>query len=126
MNRRRQQSKPTFIALLLVMALGACTVINEHRAPPSDFPELKITVNELGFWETQEKCDWSPALVILIGPRLGCAKYDFQKMTCDIYLWVNSILEHELLHCKGYDHIGSSQIRDHWNEWKQSQRMAEK
>jgi hypothetical protein len=125
-NRRSQQSKPTFAALLLVMALGACTVINEHKAPPSDWPQLEVIVEEHGFWGTQEKCGRNVAEVVLIGPMLACAWINFDEMTCRIYLWLTSALGHELLHCKGYDHYISNSLADYWNEWKQSQRVAEK
>jgi hypothetical protein len=126
MNRRSQQSKPTFAALLLVMALGACTIVNEHRAPPSDWPVLEVIVEEHGFWGTQEKCGRNVAEVVLIGPMLACAWVNFDEMTCRIYLWMTSALGHELLHCKGYDHYISNALADYWNEWKQSQRVAEK
>ncbi len=118
MNRRSQQSKPVFIALLLILALGACTLINEHKLPPKDWPNLEVTVYETGFSETQEKCGWSVLGAVLVGPILGCAYINFDKMKCDIYLWVNSVLDHELLHCKGYDHIGSSRLADYWEQWK--------
>jgi hypothetical protein len=122
MNRRSQQSKPTFAALLLVMALGACTIVNEHRAPPADWPELTVTINETSFKETQDKCGWNVVAAVLIGPMFGCAYVNFDQMKCDVYLWLNAVLEHELLHCKGYDHIGSTALADYWEQWKKEKK----
>jgi len=122
MNRRSQQSKPTFIALLLVLFMGACTIVNEHRAPPADWPNLEVSITEGGFWETQERCDRNVAVVVLIGPALGCAYVNFDEMKCRIYLWLNAVLEHELLHCKGYDHIGSTDLADYWEQWKKDKK----
>ena len=109
--------RPLYIAVLC-MFLGACTVVNEHQQPPADWPTLTVVVEEHGFWETQEKCGRSVAEVVLIGPALGCAYINFDVMMCNIYLWLNSVLEHELLHCKGYDHYLSSDLRDYWETWK--------
>ena len=108
--------KRTIIAAVL-LALTGCTVVNEHRAPPADWPALDITIERQGFWETQEKCGRSVAEVLLIGPALGCMWVNFDEMRCRIYLWLD-VLEHEMLHCRGYDHYGSSDLADYWEQWK--------
>lgn len=118
LNRKSQRSRGSIFVYLALVLLSACTVVNEHKAPPPDWPKLEVTVTEGGFWETQERCDRNPLVVVLIGPALGCAWINFDEMRCRIYLWVNSVLEHELLHCQGYDHYGSSQLADYWEEWK--------
>ena len=122
LNRKSQRSRGSIFVYLALVLLSACTVVNEHKAPPPDWPKLEVTVTEGGFWETQERCDRNPWVVTLIGPALGCAWVNFDEMRCRIYLWVNSVLEHELLHCQGYDHYGSSQLADYWEEWKRENR----
>lgn len=105
-----------------VLALAGCTVVNEHKLPPKDWPKLEIVIEEHGFWKTQELCNRSVAEVALIGPALGCMWVNFNEMKCTIYLWLNSVLEHELLHCKGYDHYLSSELADGWENWKRENR----
>ena len=31
-------------SIILALLLTGCTVVNEHRKPPSDWPELTVTV----------------------------------------------------------------------------------
>jgi len=131
MNRRQQQSKPVFIALLLVMALGACTAINVHQKPPSDWPKLNVSIHKVGFRELQKICGGSYAIGLLT-QYMGCAWIYFEKGTCEVYYAADDkdsathVIEHEVMHCEGYDHIGSSALADGWGEWKASQRRAEK
>lgn len=113
-------------SIILALLLTGCTVVNEHRKPPSDWPELTVTVEEHGFWQTQEKCGRNAAEVLLIGPMLGCAYINFDEMRCRIYLWLNSVLGHELLHCRGYDHYGSSDLRDYWETWKKENQNVQR
>lgn len=122
LNRKSQRSSGSIFVYLALVLLSACTVVNEHKAPPADWPKLEITVEEGGFWETQEKCGRNAAEVILIGPMLGCAWVNFDEMRCRIYLWLNAVLEHELLHCAGHDHYLSSALADYWEEWKRENR----
>jgi hypothetical protein len=124
-NRQSQVSKPglllgfiTGLCLSWLIQQAACTVVNEHKLPPKDWPQLEIVIEQHGFWKTQELCDRSVAEVALIGPAFGCAWINFDQMKCTIYLWLNSVLEHELLHCKGYDHYLSSELADGWEQWK--------
>ena len=110
------------VAILLLFAMAGCTVINEHKPPPQDWPQLEVTIEEHGFWETQEKCGRNIAETILIGPMLACAWITFADMKCRIYLWMTAALGHEMMHCKGYDHFWSSALADYWEEWKRENR----
>ena len=47
---------------------------------------------------------------------LACAEFNLAVRRCDIWLsqgfaWP-SIVEHERLHCRGYDHVGETNMRD--------------
>ena len=109
-----------------LLALTGCTVVNEHKLPPADWPALEITVERNGFWETQEKCGRNVAEVLLIGPALGCMWVNFDEMRCRIYLWLDVVLEHEMLHCQGYDHYGSSDLADYWEQWKKDNQNVQR
>ena len=47
---------------------------------------------------------------------LACAEFDLARGTCDIWLSESfaprKVIEHERLHCQGYDHVGASGMRD--------------
>jgi len=52
---------------------------------------------------------------------LACANVDFDTMTCDIYFPIGeaqSVMDHELKHCQGWDHAGSTEFKDYWEKWK--------
>jgi hypothetical protein len=95
---------------LLLLALVGCSSIDLSNKPPRDWPELEVRVHKEGFMAKRE-CD---------GFFGGCAVVDFCAKTCDIYLqWdFNFILEHEKLHCKGYDHYGEKTMRQGWADYK--------
>ena len=116
-----------FVCVLFVYFLTACTVIG-HKPPPSDWPTLKVEVKDVGFWEGNELCG-NGGLMPLLWQVSGCAYVNFDTMTCTVYLMVTGegrelTLEHELDHCKGKDHMGSSALADYWNEWKKTNRYV--
>lgn len=130
MNRRSQQSKGV-LALYLVIALSACTAINVHQKPPSDWPKLQVSIHKVGFWEMQKICGGSYLSGVLT-QYMGCAWIYFDKGTCEVYYAADdkesaaNVIEHEVMHCEGYDHIGSSTLKDGWEQWKADQRRAMK
>jgi hypothetical protein len=129
-NRRSQQSKG-LIGVYLVLVLSACTAINIHQEPPSDWPKLETTTHKVGFWEMQRHCGTS-GLKFLLTQSLACAWIDFNTMTCRIYYAADDehsaahAIEHEKDHCEGRDHIGSTHLRDGWENWKRGQVTANK
>lgn len=106
------------------MIISGCTAINIHKAPPHDWPKLEMTVTKLGFMELQSVCEAS-----ILMQRFACANINFDTMTCKVYYFSDDeygklALEHEEMHCLGYDHIGSSELAGWWHNWKQQNRSA--
>lgn len=108
---------------ILAAALTGCTVMDQHSAPPPDWPALVV----------REHADSCPAMIarcwpylslpmrLMGGIPLGCAEVRFAEGTCDIYtcgLSPAGVLAHERLHCRGYDHIGDSTLRDAFQRYK--------
>lgn len=127
MNRRSQQSKG-LVAVYLALGLSACTVINVNQKPPSDWPKLSVSVHKLSFYETQKACGGGIFSTLLGVHRFACAWIHFDKQTCTIYTATDDphVMEHELAHCEGYDHIGSTTLADGWRDWKANNRSAMK
>lgn len=125
-NRKSQQSKG---ALAVYLLLAGCTAINVHQEPPKDWPKLEISYHKVGFWEMQRHCGTSGPKFLLF-QSFGCAWIDFDAMTCRIYYAAQDtesaalVIEHEEEHCRGFDHIGSSTLRDYWENWKRGQATA--
>ena len=47
---------------------------------------------------------------------LACAEFNLVLRRCDIWLSksfaLSALIEHERLHCRGYDHVGETNMRD--------------
>ena len=81
---------------------------------------LKTSIHVVNPGEIYGKCIDSKNVNILNWP-LACAIIRFDKWTCDVYIAENSAsdtVEHELLHCQGYDHNGD--IQKAFDEWQNS------
>lgn len=124
MNRRQQQSKGLLATYLSLLA--GCTMINTHKQPPSDWPKLKTSIHKVGFWELQKICGSLGGG--LITQNFGCAWIFFDKGTCEVYFAADDqesadlVIAHELMHCDGFDHLGSQALAQGWIEWKAHQR----
>jgi len=110
-----------FLILLIVFILSGCTAIG-HKAPPNDWPQLQVSIHKVGFWELQTICGGG-GLMVLAFQYFGCAWIYFNDMTCKVYYAADdesgqSVIEHELEHCRGMDHMGSSMLADGWEQWK--------
>lgn len=105
------------LALLLTGCTTLATTIDTSRAPPNDWPQLKVVVVKTDSAEVQRQCYATTAFVVA-----GCTTANFLKATCYIYLSTDNaaVIEHEKMHCLGYDHPGESTMRDWWEKWKRS------
>lgn len=109
--------KPALLALLLLL-LPACPTIDKSVPHPADFPTLEPRIRYVGYIEMQRKCG-IPLLASLFVQCLGLAEPDFCTKTCNVTLLSDAVREHELWHCKGYDHPGETHMKDLWAAYKQ-------
>lgn len=127
-------------ALILALVIAGCATL-ERRV--DGWPELRIT-EHTGFTEVVSAC-WgamSPAqraMVAIVQPLnflppvpLGCAIFHLQEGWCRAYYHAipdsadplvrgpaEAIRDHEIAHCKGWDHGGQAQaIFDRWQAWR--------
>lgn len=120
-----QRSKPVALPVIAALIAGACTMIDIARPPASDFPKLAITEHYVSWAVMREKCGkYDPPGMM----NYGCMEYDLIRETCHIWLVAEpppspDTVAHERLHCRGYDHVGESTLRDAWQavkEWRQT------
>lgn len=109
-------------ALLLLLLAGCATTIDTHKAPPSDWPALKIVEHEVSGWQVQRHCyKYVPLSMRLIGGfALACAEWNFAKRTCTIYRTSDSspeVLDHEYDHCLGYAHVDDDAPANAWRAY---------
>ena len=113
---RRNRPMDNMISAALVLALGACSTIDQNNRV-ADWPELKIVEHKVSFDEVQDRCR---AFVGWGQWPMACAEFYFHAATCRIYYAFDWTLQHERAHCLGYDHAGSDAMRRMWGEWKAS------
>ena len=106
----------------LASLLVGCTVIN-HKPVPSDWPKLTIIeAPHSGLWSVIKHCYqytplWAKALA---GFNVACAEINLITMSCTVHAAPDDAenRRHELDHCAGHDHVGSSVLSDLWSNWK--------
>jgi hypothetical protein len=100
--------------VLLAALLTGCTTIEQHQRVEG-WPELEIVEHYVPHREMQERCvryvgfGMSPA---------ACAEFDLAARKCHIWYSAESprlsfVRKHEHLHCAGYDHVGSTAMRQY-------------
>lgn len=120
MRRRRQLGGPASL-LLLALALSACTLVGHRKV--AGWPEMQIVEHYVPNAEMRERCakyvgfGMSPA---------ACAEFSLAENRCDVWYSADfpptrSIVEHERLHCQGYDHIGGTTLQGLLNRYRASE-----
>ena len=91
--------------------LMACTMIGHERV--AGWPALLIVEHYVSEFELRERC--VPYVGFGMSPQ-ACAEIHLTARTC--HAWFSNdfpppraIVEHERLHCEGYDHVGSSHLQ---------------
>lgn len=103
------------------VALSGCTMMPDQRVeglPPLLVTEHVVEPGEI-FGHCRGAMSWWHWAALAF--PVACANIDFERRTCDIYVATNSppeTVEHERLHCQGYDHGG--RIQEAFNSWLQS------
>jgi hypothetical protein len=103
--------------LLLPFIASACAVIGHERV--EGWPELEIVEHRVPHTAMRDRC--APYAPPLSSPD-ACAEFHFATRTCHIWLSADFppppyIVEHEHLHCRGFDHIGSNGMRLAWQRY---------
>jgi hypothetical protein len=99
------------LALALVQLAGACSTIGHEKV--QGWPPLQIVEHRVPHAEMRSRC--SPYMAPGMLPE-ACAEFDFAAGECHTWFSADfppprAVVEHEKLHCLGYDHPGESTMR---------------
>lgn len=105
MQRTRQLALGASV-VLLALGLSACTIVGHQQV--QGWPRMEIVANYVPNAELLERCSRYVGFGMLAE---ACAEFDFKANRCD--MWFSAefpppawVVEHEKMHCQGYDHIG--------------------
>jgi hypothetical protein len=95
---------------LLVPLFAGCTVIGHEKV--EGWPALEIVEHHVPHAVMRDKC--APYVGFGMNPE-ACAEFDLVNAKCHIWFSADFppqkfIVEHERLHCAGYDHVGSTNM----------------
>lgn len=104
--------------VLVFLALSAgCTTIGHEKV--AGWPTLQIVEHRVPHHVMRDRC------VQYVGFGMSpeaCAEFDFDRKRCD--LWFSAdfpppsyIVEHERLHCLGYEHAGEEGLKEAWDRY---------
>ena len=110
---------------MLACALSACASALEHRKVEG-WPQLAVREHYVPHAEMRDRCTKYASDG---GMTEACDEYDLSAATCDIWLSADfppsaTIVEHERLHCAGYDHVGNDAMQRLADRWNKSRRDA--
>lgn len=99
------------LSVLLAALLSACATMDHERV--EGWPELEIVEHRVPAEMMLERCRKYAGFGSV---PLACSEFNLVTRRCDIWLsqsmsW-SAIVEHERLHCRGYDHVGETNMRD--------------
>jgi hypothetical protein len=99
-------------AVLLALMLQACTIVGHQQV--QGWPQLAVVEHYVPELQLRERC--VKYVAFGMSPQ-ACAEFDFAARRCDLWFSADfpptqSMVEHERLHCQGYDHVGMSTMQD--------------
>ncbi|MGH8742256.1 MAG: hypothetical protein ACREUN_15155 [Burkholderiales bacterium] len=112
MRRRRQQLGGHASMVLLAMVLSACTMVGHRQV--AGWPRMEVVEHYVPEARLREVC--AKYVGFGMSPQ-ACAEFRFVQNRCDLWFSADfppsrSMVEHERLHCQGYDHIGMRTMAD--------------
>ncbi len=97
--------------LAAALCAGCNTMIDHEKV--EGWPQLALYEHYVPNLQMRERCvKYTP-----IGASpLACAEFNFVERRCDIWYSADfppskAVIEHERLHCDGYDHVGETTMR---------------
>jgi hypothetical protein len=114
-----------FLGVLLCAFTASCSVMMGHE-PVAGWPQLEIVEHHVPHATMRDRC----AKYVGFGSSPeACAEFDIANRKC--HIWFSSdfppqpfVVEHERLHCKGYDHAGSTNMAAYLEYWHASQNAS--
>ena len=111
---------PRYLCLLAALLAG-CTTIDSHERVEG-WPKLEIVEHYVPHAEMRDRC------VKYVGFGMSpeaCAEFDLVARKCHIWFSADfpptrAIVEHERLHCRGFEHIGENAMSGFLAAWRAS------
>ena len=108
----RQQRDGKASILLLGLVVSGCSLIGHQKV--AGWPTMEIVEHHVAEADMRSRC------VKYVGFGMSpqaCAEFDFVRNRCDVWFSADfpptrAMVEHERLHCRGYDHIGMRTMAD--------------
>jgi len=100
------------VLFLGISLLGACTTIGHEKV--EGWPQLTVVEHYVPHHVMRDRCvkytPWGSS------PE-ACAEFNLAEARCDLWFSADfpppqAFIEHERMHCAGYDHVGESNMRD--------------
>lgn len=116
-----------FAALVLFLASGQAALAQPlplKDAPVPGWPELRIETHYVARIAMRGYCLPVPAgTPIPDSPIHSCARPDFWRGACDVFIDeqhidATELLEHEQKRCRGYDYRDSDTFAQAWRAWR--------
>ena len=117
----RHYLKSSVVALLLASTyLPGCTIVGHEKV--LGWPELTVREHYVPHRVMRDKC--AKYVPFGMSPD-ACMEFNLNAGTCDIWYSADfppgpGVVEHERLHCRGYDHIGGTVLSRAVAAWKQN------
>ena len=99
-------------AILFPLFLGACTTIGHEKV--EGWPQLTVVEHYVPHHVMRDRCvKYTP---FGSSPE-ACAEFNLAELRCDLWFSADfpppkAFIEHERMHCQGYDHVGETNMRD--------------
>jgi hypothetical protein len=106
-------------ALSISALMAGCTIVGHQQV--LGWPELRVAEHHVPHHVMRDKCaKYAP---FGMSPE-ACMEFNLHAGTCDIWYSAEfppskAVMEHERLHCRGYDHVGGSVLKDAVAAWKE-------
>jgi hypothetical protein len=100
------------VPLALALGISACTTVGHEKV--EGWPSLQIVEHYVPHETMVKRCSRYVGFAMV---PLACAEFDFAAARCHIWFSAEyppsaDIVEHEKLHCRGYDHVGETKMQE--------------
>ncbi len=100
-------------SVVLILATTGCSIVGHNRV--QGWPKLSVVENKVEHRVMRDHCSkYAPFWADV----LACAEINLSEGACTIWYVYETELEHERLHCDGYDHIGGNTLEPLYLAWK--------
>ena len=109
--RQKHKSAARVGLALLALMLPACTMLGHEQV--AGWPELQIVEHRVNEAQMRDRC--AKYVGFGMSPQ-ACAEFYLKARQCHIWLSADfpppsHIVEHERMHCRGYDHMGQKSMQ---------------